>query len=52
LRQRRLAAACREKEQEWARAPGAPEAARLTQEIQQLRQDMRELELLIRTPSR
>jgi DNA primase len=52
LRQRRLAVACREKEQEWARAPGGPEAARLTQEIQQLRQDIRELELLIRTPSR
>jgi DNA primase len=52
LRQRRLAVACREKEQEWARAPGGPEAARLMQEIQQLRQDIRELELLIRTPSR
>jgi DNA primase len=52
LRQRRLAAACREKEQEWARAPGGPEAARLAQEIQQLRQDIRELELLIGTPSR
>ena len=52
LRQRRLAAACREKEQEWARAPGGPEAARLMQEIQQLRQEIRELEALIRIPSR
>ena len=52
LRQRGLAAACREKEQEWARAPGGPEAARLMQEIQQLRQEIRELEALIRIPSR
>jgi DNA primase len=52
LRQRRLAAECRRKEQEWARTPAGAEAARLMREIQQLRQDMRELELLIRTPSR
>jgi DNA primase len=44
VRQRRLAAACREKEQEWARDPDGPDAARLMQEVLELKKTIKEIE--------
>ena len=50
--QHRLVRQCSEKEQELRREPQGPGAARLLQEIHELRQSIRAIELSIREPSR
>jgi hypothetical protein len=50
--QRRLVRQCNDKEQELRREPQGPDVARLLQEIHELRQSIRAIELSIREPSR